>query len=105
MIIILYLAHYDKNTHLHVTVWVSFSSKVLVQVQIENINYIGSLQIDFFNTVVGPFDPTIYVSHTASNFDNKYNTNVSMLFLKAPPNKVNPSLTCNMPEKWPERYL
>jgi hypothetical protein len=55
-----------------VVAWVSVENSNLVQLTVDNLGYAGAVEITFFDTVVGPFDPTIY----------------------APPNKVNPAVTC-----------
>lgn len=44
------------------TVWVSKNTTTIVQIDVDNLKYLGDVQINFFNTVVGPFSPSIYVS-------------------------------------------
>jgi hypothetical protein len=58
-----------------VTIWVSTKSTTIVQIDVDDLEYLGDLQLNFFNTVAGPFSPSIY----------------------APPNKVNPKLDCTNP--------
>lgn len=46
-----------------VTIWVSTKSTTIVQIDVDDLEYLGDLQLNFFNTVAGPFSPSIYVSY------------------------------------------
>jgi len=48
---------YDPYT---VTVYVTMDTVVISRVLFDNIDVVGTLQWDFFNTQKGPFDPMIY---------------------------------------------
>ncbi len=46
-----------------VTLWVSSRDGSIVQMVISDVDYnIGDIQANFFNTVLGPVSPSIYVS-------------------------------------------
>jgi hypothetical protein len=81
---------------------VSVENSNLVQLTVDNLGYAGAVEITFFDTVVGPFDPTIYVSQLNIRFIGiRYQFKNYCVYeyalthsAQAPPNKVNPAVTC-----------